>query len=75
MTAKLESRPSVVFLQVVVARGDGSFWWEETANRTIEVPEGGGLSVTCRMGDAGATEVGIPACIHVLSFATLIVLI
>lgn len=45
-------------LQVVVIRGDGSPWWEETANRTFDVPEAGdGLAVTCHMGGDGATDV------------------
>lgn len=43
--------------QVVVAKGDGSFYWEELAgdaNRTVDV-SGKPLSVTCHMG--GDTEV------------------
>lgn len=43
--------------QVVVAKGDGSYHWEELAgdaNRTVDVG-GGALSVTCHMG--GGTEV------------------
>ncbi len=45
-------------LQVVVIRGDGSPWWEETSNRTFDVPEAGdGLAVTCHMGGDGATDV------------------
>jgi hypothetical protein len=50
--------PGAVEFKVVVIRGDGSAWWEETENRTLEVPEAGdGLAVTCHMGGAGATEV------------------
>jgi hypothetical protein len=44
-------------LQVVVAKGDGSYHWEELAgdaNRTVDVGAGA-LSVTCHMG--GGTEV------------------
>lgn len=44
-------------MQVVVAKGDGSFYWEEladNANRTLDVA-GDALTVTCHMG--GDTDV------------------
>lgn len=54
----MQTRPlPVTAVQVVVAKGDGSFYWEELAvgvNRALDVA-GEPLAVTCHMG--GDTDV------------------